>query len=117
MSGLDPLAAGRYRPGGAAGGVFLIDAGRGHRRLSVSSRRRDEVQGALSAGYIFGYRLALLVAGAGALYIADREGWAVAYLSMAVLICLCMLATLWADEPVHRSPRSSGAWTRRWSIR
>jgi hypothetical protein len=38
---------------------------------TVSSQQPDEEQGALSAGYIFGYRLALLVGGAGALYIAD----------------------------------------------
>lgn len=64
---------------------------------------RDEVQGAMSAGYIFGYRLALLVAGAGALYVAEAEGWRIAYLSMAVAVVIAMLATLWADEPVHRS--------------
>lgn len=64
----------------------------------------DEEQGALSAGYIFGYRIALLVAGAGALYIADSSGWSSAYLSMAALLGVCALATLWADEPSHRSP-------------
>lgn len=63
----------------------------------------DEEQGALSAGYIFGYRLALLVSGAGALYIADINSWPLAYLSMAGLVGLCMLATLWADEPAHRT--------------
>jgi PAT family beta-lactamase induction signal transducer AmpG len=63
----------------------------------------DEEQGALSAGYIFGYRLALLVAGAGALYIAEAADWSTAYLCMAALAALCMLATLWGDEPAHRS--------------
>jgi PAT family beta-lactamase induction signal transducer AmpG len=64
----------------------------------------DEEQGALSAAYIFGYRLALLVSGAGALYIADSNNWSSAYLSMAALIGVCMLATLWADEPAHVTP-------------
>ena len=62
----------------------------------------DVEQGALSAGYILGYRLALLAAGAGSLYIADASGWSAAYLTMAGLIGLCMLATLWGDEPPHR---------------
>lgn len=63
----------------------------------------DEEQGALSASYIFGYRLALLVSGAGALYLADIHSWSAAYLGMAALVGLCMLATLWADEPLHRT--------------
>jgi PAT family beta-lactamase induction signal transducer AmpG len=63
----------------------------------------DEEQGALSAGYIFGYRIALLVSGAGALYVADAGGWSLSYLSMAALLIPCILATLWADEPAHRS--------------
>ena len=64
----------------------------------------DEQQGAMSAGYIFGYRLALLMSGAGAFYIADAADWSLAYLSMAALMGLVMLATLWADEPAHRTP-------------
>ncbi|WP_439100569.1 AmpG family muropeptide MFS transporter [Congregibacter sp.] len=63
----------------------------------------DEEQGALSASYIFGYRLALLVSGAGALYLADIHSWSWAYLAMAALVGACMLATLWADEPLHRT--------------
>ncbi|MFK8041804.1 AmpG family muropeptide MFS transporter [Congregibacter sp.] len=63
----------------------------------------DEEQGALSASYIFGYRLALLVSGAGALYLADIHSWSLAYLGMAALVGVCILATLWADEPAHRT--------------
>jgi PAT family beta-lactamase induction signal transducer AmpG len=62
----------------------------------------DEEQGALSAAYIFGYRLALLVAGAGALYIADMNNWTIAYAAMAICVFVAMGATLWADEPPHR---------------
>jgi PAT family beta-lactamase induction signal transducer AmpG len=61
----------------------------------------DVEQGALSAGYILGYRLALLAAGAGALYIADASSWSTAYLAMGGLVGICMLATLWGDEPQH----------------
>jgi MFS transporter, PAT family, beta-lactamase induction signal transducer AmpG len=44
-----------------------------------------ERQGMMSAGYHFGYRLAMLCAGAGALYIADFASWRAAYLAMAGL--------------------------------
>ncbi len=63
----------------------------------------DEQQGAMSAGYMFGYRIALLVAGAGALYLADAHGWSGSYLAMAAAAGAMILATLWASEPPYRS--------------
>ncbi|MGS2724171.1 AmpG family muropeptide MFS transporter [Porticoccus sp. GXU_MW_L64] len=59
----------------------------------------DEYQGAMSATYIFGYRLALLVAGAGALYIADWASWESAYTSMAVLMLVGVITVLCIREP------------------
>jgi PAT family beta-lactamase induction signal transducer AmpG len=44
-----------------------------------------ERQGMMSAVYQLGYRLAMLCAGAGALYIADFASWRAAYLAMAGL--------------------------------
>ena len=58
-----------------------------------------ELQGAMAASYILGYRLALLVAGAGALYIADLSGWTMAYLSMAALMLVGIVTTLLIHEP------------------
>lgn len=63
----------------------------------------DELQGAMSAAYIFGYRLALLMAGAGALYIAEFSNWALAYLCMAALMLIGVVAIIWADEPERAS--------------
>lgn len=63
----------------------------------------EELQGAMSAAYIFGYRLALLMAGAGALYIAEFSNWTIAYLSMAVLMLIGVFAIFWADEPERAS--------------
>ena len=60
-----------------------------------------EFQGAMAATYVFGYRLALLVAGAGAFYIAEFNSWRVAYLSMAALMGIGMLTTLIIQEPQH----------------
>ncbi len=45
-----------------------------------------ERQGIMAATYNFGYRLGLLAAGAGALYLADFYSWRAAYLVMAALM-------------------------------
>lgn len=58
-----------------------------------------ESQGALAATYTLGYRLALIMSGAAALYIADLFGWAVAYLSMAVAMVAPLVATALCAEP------------------
>lgn len=48
---------------------------------------------------VFGYRLALLVAGGLALILAEHLGWAVAYRAMGCLMVFGMLATLASPEP------------------
>ncbi len=58
-----------------------------------------EYQGAMSASYIFGYRVALLVAGGGAFFIAASWSWAEAYLSMAVLMSIGVITVLIIKEP------------------
>jgi PAT family beta-lactamase induction signal transducer AmpG len=63
------------------------------------------LQGAMSAAYIFGYRLAMLVAGAGAFLIADNYGWSEAYLSMAIIMGLAIITVLLVDEPKVGNPR------------
>ena len=68
-----------------------------------------ELQGAMSAAYIFGYRLALLMAGAGALYIAEFVSWAEAYACMAFLMLVGVVAVLWADEEEHVSAQERKA--------
>ena len=70
-----------------------------------------EAQGALAATYTLGYRFGLIVSGAGALYIADFSGWRVAYLTMAAVLVLPLLAALFAREPEQitlRERRSFG---------
>lgn len=68
----------------------------------------EQQQGAMSAAYIFGYRLALLTAGAGALYIAEYANWEVAYLCMAMLVGVGIVAILWADETTTATPQQRG---------
>lgn len=57
------------------------------------------LQGAMAATYVLGYRVALLAAGAGAFYIADFSSWSAAYLAMAALMLVGILTTLVIREP------------------
>jgi PAT family beta-lactamase induction signal transducer AmpG len=57
-------------------------------------------QAALAATYTLGYRVGLILAGAGALYIAEFSGWRSAYLWMAGLMALPIIATLVSREPI-----------------
>lgn len=68
---------------------------------------RDEVQGAMSAAYILGYRVAILFAGAGALYIAEGFSWSVSYQVMAMSMVVGIIAILWLPEPEHKQDRLS----------
>jgi MFS transporter, PAT family, beta-lactamase induction signal transducer AmpG len=65
-------------------------------RIEAVSRDR---QGAMAATYVFGYRVALLAAGAGALHIAAAGDWSLAYGAMAVLMGVGVLTTLIIREP------------------
>lgn len=79
-----------------------------------------EHQGAMSASYIFGYRVALLVAGAGALLIADNFPWFVSYLVMASLVLVGIVAVLIVNEPqrevVSQPPEASLTGLRIWFL-
>ncbi len=65
-------------------------------RIEIAEER---LQAALAATYIFGYRLALLVAGAGALYLAEFWSWQVSYEVMAALVGVGALTVLVVREP------------------
>jgi MFS transporter, PAT family, beta-lactamase induction signal transducer AmpG len=60
---------------------------------------RPDQQGPGAALIQTGYRLAMLVSGAGALIIADRAGWFAAYGTMAALLAVGMLVFLLGPEP------------------
>ncbi|MBD2747378.1 MFS transporter [Microvirga sp. BT688] len=64
-------------------------------RIDVASTER---QGMMAAAYQLGYRLALICAGAGALYIAEFVNWRSAYLAMAVLMGVGLVGTLLAPR-------------------
>ena len=67
----------------------------------------QKMQGALSSMYIAGYRIAMLIAGAGSLYLASFFGvevydvnvWKKVYLIMALLMFIGVFTTLYSPEP------------------
>ena len=58
-----------------------------------------EYQAAMAATYILGYRLALLVTGAGALAMADQTSWMNTYFAMAMLMMVGIITVLIIREP------------------
>jgi PAT family beta-lactamase induction signal transducer AmpG len=72
-------------------------------RIDAASTER---QGMMAASLQLGYRLALICAGAGALYIAEFVNWRSAYLAMAALMGIGLAGTLLAprlDEGAART--------------
>ncbi len=65
-------------------------------------------QGAALAAYVWGYRLAMLVAGAGVIGLAGPLGWHGALAVVAGLIGLAMEVTLAVGEPVAAAPSGGG---------
>ena len=99
---------------GVAGLVawVLIGSFAGATQDSVVDAYRIEVapaaaQAALAATYTLGYRFGLILGGAGALYLAEFQGWKWAYLAMSALMLLPIATTLVCREPV--APESTVA--------
>lgn len=63
---------------------------------------RPAERGAGAAVSVMGYRIAMLVSGAGALIMADHFGWQATYLILAGLMMIGVLATLLGPEPDGR---------------
>ncbi|MBX9726650.1 MAG: AmpG family muropeptide MFS transporter [Rickettsiales bacterium] len=72
-------------------------------------RLTPEQQGSGAAWATFGYRIGMLVSGAGALYLADHVGWKMTYLVMAAVVASSLLITLLMREVIasHQSPVTS----------
>jgi len=76
--------------------------------IVVDAYRTDalskEERGAGVASYILGYRIAMIVAGAGALVLSDQTSWRNVYWVMAALMLLGMVAT-WFAPRAKEMPR------------
>ena len=74
--------------------------------ISLDAYRTDVLQdremGAGAAVFVMGYRVALLVTGGLALYLADSISWPTVYLLLASLMLIGIVATFLAPEPVLR---------------
>jgi MFS transporter, PAT family, beta-lactamase induction signal transducer AmpG len=66
-----------------------------------------QLQGAMLGAYQIGYRVALIVGGAGALALAGRAGWHASYMSMTALVSVGVVATLLVPEPAPATPPES----------
>jgi PAT family beta-lactamase induction signal transducer AmpG len=71
-------------------------------RIDVASTER---QGMMAASYQLGYRLALICAGAGALYIAEFVNWRSAYIAMAALMAVGLVSTFFATQANESAAR------------
>jgi len=72
-----------------------------------------EMQGVLAAAYQYGYRVAIAVGTAGALYIAEYGSWGMAYRAMGGCMLVGVLTTLASHEPPDGDPH---AWRERGSF-
>ncbi len=83
--------------------AFLVAFSSATQDISIDAYRIEavnrELQGAMAATYQLGYRLALIAAGAGALYIADFGSWPAAYMTMAALVLVGVMTVLVIQEP------------------
>lgn len=73
-------------------------------------------QGYALACYVWGYRLALLAAGGGALALAELGGWTFAFAVCAAMIGVGFLAVLAAPEPGRAPPPAPRGWSARLRI-
>jgi PAT family beta-lactamase induction signal transducer AmpG len=109
-------------------GAFLVAICAATQDVVIDGWRIDaagtDLQGVMAATSNLGYRLALMSAGAGALFIASAYGWTAAYLSMAALMGVGMIAPLFAPAydraaDSRQAGRSAGPkpiWTLRGAI-
>ncbi len=85
--------------------AVIVAFGSSTQDITIDAYRIEAVsvkyQGAMAATYVFGYRLALLVAGAGAFYLAEGQSWGFAYVTMASLMLIGVITTLIISEPNH----------------
>lgn len=71
------------------------------------------MQGVMAAAYQLGYRIAIMVGSAGALWIAADYGWMASYTAMAAMVGVGILTTLVIAEPEPRAERQSLAQEQR----
>jgi len=83
--------------------AFLVAFSSATQDVALDAYRIEAVdsryQGPMAANYQTGYRIGVLMAGAGALFIADYASFQIAYISMALLMSIGIVTVLLIDEP------------------
>ena len=97
-------------------GAVLLGFSSATQDISIDAYRIESVtadmQAIVSSGYMAGYRLGMIVAGAGALYLASYfgttkddyvyESWRYTYQIMSIFMLVGLCATLLISEPIKR---------------
>ena len=66
-----------------------------------------DLQGAMAATYQMGYRIGMIMAGAGALYFAEYLSWSQSYSIMALCMGVGVITVLLVPEPPHKLDRDT----------
>lgn len=94
----------------ALGALFIAFCG-ATQDIAVDAWRIESappnLQGGMAAAYQLGYRIAIMVGTAGALWIAADYSWHAAYLTMAALMSIGVVTTFLIREPVVVAPAVS----------
>jgi MFS transporter, PAT family, beta-lactamase induction signal transducer AmpG len=102
MAHLDPVG----HLGAMAALALLVAFSSATQDVAIDAWRIEAVpqsmQGVMAAAYQLGYRVAIMVASAGALWIAADFGWTAAYTAMAVMVGIGVVTTLVISEPQPR---------------
>ena len=69
-----------------------------------------DLQGAMAATYQMGYRIGMIMAGAGALYFAEFLSWSASYGIMALSMLVGVITVLLVPEPIRKQDRAT--WRR-----
>ena len=72
-------------------------------RIEVADR--EEEQGPMVVAYQWGFRVAMIAAGAAPLLLAEHYGWNFSYAVMGVVVGVGVLATLWAPREAEHTIR------------
>jgi len=85
--------------------LFLVSFFSATQDIAIDAFRIEsapsDLQGVMAAAYQYGYRIAILVAGAGALYLAAAFAWSTAYLLLGLSMVIGMSTILLVREPDH----------------
>ena len=102
-------------PAGAIAAALAIAVCSATQDIAIDAWRIEsfppDMQGAATAAYVWGYRIAMLVSGAGVIAMAGVVGWTAALLGIAALATLGIAVTLLASEPeAPETLRRPGGW-------